>query len=139
MCASYGIEDTVCCCKDQLNLYPEDANFVINYSSSNDGNGSHWVALVIDEKTRLAYYSDSFARKPLPQIVAYCKKRNMKGLFYNTEVLQNASTSDCGWFALSMLYVMQKQKTKSMDAYCDLFSGKKYSNDEVLKQIFTRQ
>ena len=45
--------------KDELNgLKPRIGNYIINLQSTNQGNGTHWTAIIFTKKR--AYYFDSF-------------------------------------------------------------------------------
>jgi hypothetical protein len=121
-----------CCCRDELMHYKKFNSFIINYSYSFDGTGgSHWVALFLDKKKKTAYYSDSFGRFPIDEVVDFCKKMKCKTLHYNNTDLQNKYAYDCGWYASSFIVFMHRQ-SKDVGAYANMFSNDTLDNDNIL-------
>jgi hypothetical protein len=60
---------TTVCSKDELNK--DYDNFVINLSNANEP-GTHWVALVLNDKKKLAYYFDSFGLIYPKEVYDFC-------------------------------------------------------------------
>ena len=81
MLSNYDIEeiehfykiDIVVVMKDELiKIKPISGNYIINLESSKDGNGTHWMALIIEDFDCI--YFDSYGYLPPKEIITYCKR-----------------------------------------------------------------
>ncbi len=96
--------------KDKLKAYQiSDKDyiiFIINLSNKNSI-GSHWISLIINNK--IAYYYDSFGRKPINEIKKYSRLNDYK-LIYNKKIHQNIIDKCCGWFCLFHIITLINNK-----------------------------
>lgn len=89
--------------------------FIMNLDKSNK-NGSHWVAVIIDNKKHQIIYYDSFGEEPGKDFI-----KSIKHLIDNTPYQykinrikrQSASSTNCGYFGMKFLK--------------DMMDGKKFS------------
>ena len=59
--------------KDELkNMKPINTNYIVNLESSSMGNGTHWMALKIENKD--CVYFDSYGMLPPEEIITFCKR-----------------------------------------------------------------
>ena len=62
--------DIVVIIKDELpKIKPISGNYIINIESSKDGNGTHWMALKIEDFD--CVYCDSYGHLPPKEIIAF--------------------------------------------------------------------
>ena len=130
-------------CKDELTkvkLRP-NINFIINMSDSDDGAGTHWIALYISPDLR-AYYMDSFGAVCPNEIIKYLKPLKRK-IAYSQTHIQNLTSDRCGIFSLAFLLYMNKRK-KVQETYTDTFErflkyfdlDEQEHNDNKLKKLY---
>ncbi len=79
---SYDIDLIDVVMKDKLDImYPFPGFYIINLQSSSQGNGTHWVALIIAKG--VSYYFDSFGASPpleIRRFIASCLNPNLSVL-----------------------------------------------------------
>jgi hypothetical protein len=70
----YGFPLNSVVMKDELKSLkpPKNGNYIVNLESSTNGNGSHWLALLIRDKK--CFYCDSFGVLPPQEIITFCKR-----------------------------------------------------------------
>ena len=108
--------DIVVVMKDELiKIKPTSGNYLINLESSKDGNGTHWVALRIEDFN--CVYFDSYGYLPPKEIITFCKRIHKSQLAYNTKEIQNLSTVTCGFFALAFLLFLHFKKQIISDIF----------------------
>lgn len=120
----------------------KEGAYIINLQNSNEGNGTHWVALYLKDK--FALYYDSFGLIMPPSIIKFCRKysRNVR-ILYSIDQIQPLHSVYCGWYCLYFLYFMTKnQKAKNkqelINKHNSLYLKNKdlrYLNDNILKQL----
>ena len=80
--------------KDELKkIKSNDCNYIINLESSNDGNGTHWLSLKIENRD--CVYFDSYGMLPPEEIISFCKRIQKSHLSYNTKEIQDLSAQTC--------------------------------------------
>jgi hypothetical protein len=72
----------------------KNANYIINLQSSSQGNGTHWMAILI--RINKCFYCDSFGVLPPKEVIAFCKKIPKSHLGYNDFASQNIKAETCG-------------------------------------------
>ena len=106
--------------------------YIINLQSSDQGNGTHWVAIILYNITNntpraLAYklkllacksklraiYLDNYGVLPPIEIEDFCHKATQSKIAYNTRQIQKINTSECGWYCLSLIYCLQYRRTSN--------------------------
>jgi hypothetical protein len=110
---------------------------------NSDKDGSHWICFVIyqaDGKLK-ALYMDTYGLLPPMEIEDYLHL--LKSRFaYSTKQIQKIYTTDCGFYCLSLAFVLQYKRTCSnvLDEFArwqNMFSDNNLSmNLEVLKKSF---
>ena len=135
--------DIVVVMKDELiKIKPTSGNYLINLESSKDGNGTHWVALRIEDFN--CVYFDSYGYLPPKEIITFCKRIHKSQLAYNTKEIQNLSTVTCGFFALAFLLFLHFKKQIISDifsrssAFSKIFYNSTKNNNKYL-QLFYRE
>jgi hypothetical protein len=63
--------------------------------------GSHWVAIFVKDKDT-AYYFDSYAREPIPQLASYFN--NFKNVIYNSAPFQSLFSETCAHYCIYVLF-----------------------------------
>ena len=123
MLSNFDIEETANHCnidviivmKDELkNMEPINTNYIVNLESSSMGNGTHWMALKIENKD--CVYFDSYGMLPPEEIITFCKRITKSHLSYNTKEIQDLNAKTCGFFAIfyylisCLIKINQKRK-----------------------------
>ena len=125
--------------KDELKkIKNNDCNYIINLESSNDGNGTHWLALKI-EKRDCAYF-DSYGMLPPEEIISFCKRVQKSHLSYNTKEIQDLSAQTCGFFAMAFLIFLNYNNNNNLyqksSSFSNLFSSNTKLNNKILQQFY---
>lgn len=121
-----------------LNDKPVDGGYILNMTdSTDDAEGSHWVALYI--KGNNACYYDSFGVGIVDDVISFLS--NKSKIYYNKTQQQHIDSVLCGWFCVLFLYIFQfNEKRKSYPKLYEymqgLFTTNYKENDGVLKRIF---
>ena len=116
MLSNYDIEeiahfykiDIVVVMKDELiKIKPISGNYIINLESSKDGNGTHWMALIIEDFD--CVYFDSYGYLPLKEIITFCKRIHKSQLAYNTKEIQYLTTVTCGFLHFCFFCILRNK------------------------------
>lgn len=138
ICESYGINLNSICMKDDLPAKVSNGNYIINLQSSNTGNGTHWLALIL--KGNESIFFDSFGAPPPIEIRDFVKKRKGSHLGYNNWIIQDLNSNNCGYFCISFLLFIQKHFKqdlyKTANDFINKFHDDTNLNDEILKHTF---
>jgi hypothetical protein len=99
----YGFPLTQVLMKDELKSLKasKNANYIMNLQSSSQGNGTHWLALVVRDNK--CFYCDSFGVLLPKEVIAFCKRIPKSHLGYNDFVFQYIKAETCGWYAVGLL------------------------------------
>ncbi len=119
--------------KDHLKDEQPRGCYIINLQSSNN-EGTHWVCLCINKKQ--AFYFDSFAGEPLPEVIDYCKA-NKLSLCMNNFIIQNLDSSACGYYCLGIILYLHQNNTKFLNDcndFINIFDDNTKDNEKLLKQ-----
>ena len=125
-----------------IKIEPISRNYITNLESSKDGNGTHWMALRIEDFD--CVYFDSYGYLPPKKIITFCKRIHNSQLAYNTKEIQNLSTVTCGFYALAFLLFLHFKKQIISDifsrssAFSKLFYNNTKNNNKNL-QLFYRE
>ena len=125
--------------KDELkNMKPINTNYIVNLESSKDGNGTHWMALKIENKD--CVYLDSYGMLPPEEIISFCKRIPKSHLSYNTKEIQDFKAKTCGFFAIAFIIFLHINSSdnlyKKSSSFSDLFSLDTKLNNKKLKKFF---
>jgi hypothetical protein len=139
----YGFPLTQVLMKDEMKSLKasKNANYIINLQSSNQGNGSHWMALAIRDKKCM--YVDSFGILPPQEVISFCKKIPKSHLGYNDFGYQHIKSETCGgWYCVGLLIHIQNHPNMDVnDAsfdYIKMFSYDTLRNNAILKAYFRK-
>ena len=92
--------------------------------------GQHWVVVVLKENGKGLYF-DSFGLPPLqPDIITYLEKTCPRGYKYNTQTLQNPSSSACGVYCAD--FIANHSKGVNLRKYLSNFTSDSVSNDKLV-------
>jgi hypothetical protein len=130
-------------CKDELSkvkLCP-NLNFIINMADSDDGSGTHWIALFISHNMQ-PFYMDSFGAVPPKEILQYLKPLKRK-IAYSQFAIQDIKSDQCGIFSLAFLLYMTK-KHHLNESYLNTFEkylkqfdlAEQENNDAILNNLY---
>ena len=125
--------------KDELkNMKPINTNYIINLESSTMGNGTHWMALKIQDKN--CVYCDSYGMLPPEEIISFCKRISKSHLSYNTKEIQDINAQTCGFFALAFILFLHLNTSddlyKMSSSFSNLFSLHTKLNNKILQKFF---
>lgn len=124
---SQGIQLNGIYMKDELPNKLNSGFYVINLQSSNDGDGTHWTALYYQPKQ--SYYFDAYGFLAPIEV-----EEKLKSYIYNNKQIQNYNSTACGYYCISFILSMNKQKNKEIGfkKFIDVFSNNSKKNDEIL-------
>ena len=125
--------------KDELkNMKPINTNYIINLESSTMGNGTHWMALKIQDKN--CVYCDSYGMLPPEEIISFCKRISKSHLSYNTKEIQDINAQTCGFFAIAFILFLHLNTSddlyKMSSSFSNLFSLHTKLNNKILQKFF---
>jgi hypothetical protein len=111
--------------KDQLaHIEPVTGAYIINMQDSFVGEGSHWVAILLEpssfrdaSRNRTAWYFDSYGAPPPNEALAFSKRYGAANLVYSSDQIQPMNQFYCGQYCLDWLYYMTKTKGSFSDRY----------------------
>jgi hypothetical protein len=138
----YGFPLNSVVMKDEMKSLkpPKNANYIINLQSSSQGNGTHWLAILIRDKK--CFYCDSFGVLPPQEVISFCKRIPKTTLGYNDFGYQNIKGETCGFFACGLLIHVQNHPNMTLyDAcsdYIKIFSYDTTKNNTILKAYFRK-
>ena len=137
--ANYYNVNVIILMKDELkNMNPINTNYIVNLESSKDGNGTHWMALKIENKD--CVYFDSYGMLPPEEIITFCKRITKSHLSYNTKEIQDFKATTCGFFSIAFIIFLHINSSdnlyKKSSSFSDLFSLDTKLNNKKLKKFF---
>ena len=137
--ANYYNINVIIVMKDELkNMKPINTNYIVNLESSKDGNGTHWMALKIENKN--CVYLDSYGMLPPEEIITFCKRIPKSHLSYNTKEIQDFKAKTCGFFSIGFIIFLHINSSdnlyKKSSSFSDLFSLDTKLNNKKLKKFF---
>jgi len=138
LCRYYNVPLTGVVMKNELPNKVQDGNWIVNLESAPDS-GSHWFPLTINGKE--AFVLDSFGAPPVLEIEKYVKRRKGCHLGYNNQIIQDISSSNCGFYSFCfLLYLKNHLKNhKSIygcaDEYISQYVNDTKKNDYILSKI----
>jgi hypothetical protein len=123
-------------------VYPSDKlpynkkfplNIIVNTDPS-DRPGQHWVAISIT-RSGCGYYFDSFGRQPtVPSIIAFLRRKCKTRFSYNTQQLQNVTSSTCGNYCV--LFTIFRCNNMRPQTYLKYFVRSSEENDRNMLRVF---
>ena len=127
--------------KDELHtISPKNGNYVINLESSTQGDGTHWLAIVLRGKQCI--YFDPFGILPPTEIIDFCRRIKGSHLAYSTMEIQNIKADTCGWFGCGLFIYLHNNPNKDLylasNEYTSQFSHDTTQNNTILKAFFRR-
>lgn len=83
---------------------PLPGAYIINMADSRTSNGSHWVALWI-QNGKVVYF-DSFGIAPPQEVRKFAERFGVTNILINPGQIQSISSGHCGQYCLSFLHAM---------------------------------
>lgn len=88
-----------------LRIKPKPGAYIINMENSDEGNGTHWTALLLTSTT--AIYFDSFGLSIPSYILDFIIRQKPRvKIIYSTDQIQTLPSVLCGWYCLFFLWFM---------------------------------
>jgi hypothetical protein len=117
--------------RDQLSVNTlQDGNYILNLDVSS-GTGSHYVSIVVDNKT--VYYFDSYGEPPCQEAVVLWSMHKYK-VKCNATHIQDLKSRLCGFYAMYFLLFMThatgRSKLDVMKKCINTFIGNDYEKDK---------
>jgi hypothetical protein len=113
--------------------YPKNGYYILNLEN-NGLSGSHWVALICQNKK--CFYFDSFGAPPT-QAVHLRLKQRYTNIYMNNSIIQDLKSNMCGWFCIGLLlYVFTHPKLDLLtacDQFLNMFDDNTERNNAILK------
>ena len=136
--------------KDELKELQKNSSYIINIQSEYDKNlnrntGTHWVALVTDNKH--AIFFNSFGTSAPINIIKLLKKYDYK-YGYTNKVIQSTYSDLCGYFAVAFIYFVTKNRPTTslikntnifMNLFEDLHKVQSVKNEYILALFFKKR
>jgi hypothetical protein len=125
--------------KDEIPVPPKYGYYIVNLQSSTQGNGTHWLAMIIDKDG--CFHFDPFGAVPPLEIIDFFKLVR-KDYGYNEKEIQYLNSNLCGFFCLGLLHYFHNNKKLKwedrINGYLNIFSNIPKLNDNVLRNYFKR-
>ena len=120
--------------KDELPERPQIGGYILNLQNSDDGGGTHWVAMNISPDRRVTYF-DSFGLRPPIEVKQFV---NQYPIMSNIRHIQSLDSSLCGYYSLLFLKMIQKTKNTAerFDDFLNRFREDKEHNETIVKKYF---
>ena len=120
--------------KDRLPHMPYKGAYFINLQNINDGGGTHFTFMFLDNTSGL--YFDSFGMPPPTNINHLIKNKKM---MYNNRQIQDLHSEKCGWFCIALDYYLKYDANMARtleEKYEDFLNiwGSPERNDDILKE-----
>jgi hypothetical protein len=124
-----------CFMRDELtnNNFIKEGFYIINLNKSTES-GSHWTVIYKDDKN---YYFDSYgfvAPKEIEKII--------KPYIYNNKVIQDKSSSSCGYYIIAFIMFMNDNKNndslESFDDFINIFINDHEYNEKTLYKLLKK-
>jgi len=119
-----------------INMNQKEFYYIINQESSQEGNGSHWVAFI--KKKNKYFYYDSFAVLPVKPIINKFKGKRIGFTNFSHQPLKS---THCGWYCILFLKIMQQSNNleDSFDKLIDNFEAfNDVINDKILRDLLKK-
>ena len=120
--------------KDMLpSMTKQNASYIVNIENYFDGNGTHWVCIYNDPKSKDVEYFDSFGLSP-PDLVRRFLDTIGKGIIYNDVDIQRINSMMCGYYCC--YYVIKRYAgIKPLDILLDFDQGPSMNNERAIGNI----
>jgi len=120
----YNIPLIAVCNKDMLSQYfTYKGAYIINMENSDDGSGTHWVALWLDTEKgkKVACYFDSFGLQPPLDVIDFIDRYGAKTVHMSQKHIQNINGGYCGQYCINFFIHMMNPKIDSIKKKFKLF------------------
>ena len=139
MAENYGLSLNQILMKDELkSISPKNGNYIVNLESSTQGDGTHWLSLVIRGKQ--CFYFDPFGVLMPTEIIDFCRRIPKSHLAYSEFEIQNINADTCGFFASGLLIHLHDNPNKDLylaaSEYMKQYSYDTTENNAILKSYF---
>ena len=136
---NYGFTLNSISMKNELKtISPKNGNYIVNLESSTQGDGTHWLSLVIRGKQ--CFYFDPFGILQPTEIIDFCRRIPKSHLAYSEFEIQNIKADTCGFFASGLLIYLHDNPNKDIylaaGEYMKQYSYGTTENNATLKAYF---
>ena len=120
--------------KDMLpSAMAKSSSCIINIENYFDGNGTHWVCVYNDPKSKDVEYFDSFGLSP-PNLIRHFLDTVGKGIVYNDVDIQRIDSMMCGYYCC--YYVIKRYAgVRPLDVLLEFDQGPSMSNERTIRSI----
>ena len=124
--------------KDKLPDKLYVGSYYINMQNHDEGNGTHWVYLRVDDEGDVLYF-DSFGVPPPKEVKEFVKRRHIP---YSNRQIQDIDSIKCGFFCIACddYFTHHYKKKRSWEDNYDDFLNKwsihEKENDKKVMQYF---
>lgn len=129
-CETIGVPLVGVFSKDKLPDTPSHGGYVINMQDSDEGHGTHWVALVVHPDRRAEYF-DSFGIGPPTAVSDFIAPRRIE---WSQKHIQNINSGVCGSYCLAFLWWVCV-KRGDLASFQRLFSVDPAKNRGILEEL----
>lgn len=120
-------------CDKLPSTFSKPAGFIINLSPAGT-QGTHWVALYIDDTAHGSYF-DSYGFKPLVKDVRHFISKHCRTVTCNEQQLQHIQSNICGRYVTVFIIITMLHKMP-MDSFVNGFSKNTVINDIVINNKY---
>lgn len=110
------------------------AGFIVNLSPSNH-QGSHWIAIFINESGATTYFC-SYGMKPEVRSIQHFLRLHSKTIQYNDRQLQAMQSTYCGEYAA--MFLLNSFSGVRLSDFLKKFSMNLILNDMLITKMFNR-
>ena len=123
--------------KDMLpSVMAKSSSCIINIENYFEGNGTHWVCVYNDPKSKDVEYFDSFGLSP-PDLIRHFLETTDKGIVYNDVDIQHINSMMCGYYCC--YYVIKRYaRVKPLDILLEFDQGPSTDNERAIREIAHR-
>lgn len=87
---------------------PRPGAYIINMADSDEGVGTHWIAIFL-ANPRIAIYFDSFGIVPPNSVIDFARRFGAHNIIMSDKQIQNINSGYCGQYSLLFLYEMSRK------------------------------
>ena len=113
----------------------KNESIILNIQDFLDGEGTHWVAIYNDNKSKDVEHFDSFGLYPDDIVIKYMKTAG-KGIVYSSNQIQGTDSVMCGYYCI--YFIIERYKGRKMIDILLEFKQKPSIVNELLISSFAK-